>query len=169
MDITEPRYRSGEWIVHSRYGVGKIEGIEVKHLSGAEEKFLKVRIQNGVYWMSLDKLDVNYVRPISSKSTIHRYLSVVRKKPRKLANDYRVRNKYISEMLATGSLLDQVRLMRDLNGRQKDKTLTEVENETLQRMRRLFIDEWVACEQIDSSLAEEKLQDALDCSLKKFS
>jgi RNA polymerase-interacting CarD/CdnL/TRCF family regulator len=168
MEMENSRYSDGDWIVHSRYGVGRIEGTEVKHLAGAEEKYLKVKIPNGVYWMSVNKLDVSYVRPISSKSTIHRYLSVIRKKPRKLANDYRARNKYISEMLSTGSLLDQVRLMRDLNGRQKDKTLTELENETLERMKRLFIDEWVACEQIDKQLAEDRLLDALDNSLQKI-
>lgn len=161
-------YRSGEWIVHSRYGVGRIEGIEEKHLSGIKGKYLKVIIPNGMYWMDIDKLDVSYVRPVSSKSTIHRYLSVIRKKPRKLASDYRIRNKYIADMLSTGSLLDQVRLMRDLNGRQKEKQLTELENEIFERMKRLFIDEWVVCDSVERNLAETKLLEALDSSLDKI-
>ena len=168
MESKETRYRSGDWVVHSRYGVGQIEGIEVKHLSGAEKKFYKVIITNGVYWMSLEKANVNYVRPISSRSTIYRYLSVIRKKPTKLSNDYRSRNKYILERLSSGSLLDQVRLLRDLNGRQKDKGLTELETETLERIRKMFIDEWVACEHIECGVAEDKLQEALDSSLEKM-
>jgi RNA polymerase-interacting CarD/CdnL/TRCF family regulator len=41
MDIQPATFSKGEWIVHARYGVGQVKGIEKKELEGEQKLFLK--------------------------------------------------------------------------------------------------------------------------------
>jgi RNA polymerase-interacting CarD/CdnL/TRCF family regulator len=164
MGIANHLYGIGDWIVHNRYGVGQIKSIDRKQLQGNECKYFKVKTFNAVYWLPTDKTDVNHIRPVSSNSTFQKALVVIRRHPKDLDDDYRKRASCISEVLSNGALIKLARLIRDLNGRQRIKKLNLNEEETLNRLKTRFIDEWVVSSGIDRDKADNKLNDALQKS-----
>lgn len=165
MKNADPLYDIGDWIVHNRYGVGQIKSVEKKELQGSACKYFQVKTFNGVYWLPTDKTDVAHIRPVSSIATFQNALVIMRRKPKSLDNDYRVRSTFISEVLSNGALVKLARLIRDLAGRQKEKKLNLHEEETLDRTKKRFIDEWVVSSGIEREKADKKLTAALQKSV----
>lgn len=165
---TEPLYGEGDWIVHSRYGVGRVQGKDTKKLNGKERTFLRVKTNNGEFWLPVNKTDVDHIRPVALKSTFENILSTIRNVPDELADDYRSRQRYLSEVLDRGELEEISRLIRDLNARQYYKKLTMNEQEVLGRLKKRFVDEWIISAEIDSQDASRRLEEALLMSAKKL-
>ena len=67
MKIQSSAYSKGDWIVHTHYGVGQVRGIEKKVLDGENKLFFRVKTFDGVYWLSVVRTDVEYIRPITSE------------------------------------------------------------------------------------------------------
>jgi RNA polymerase-interacting CarD/CdnL/TRCF family regulator len=168
MNSSDSQYQKGDWIVHTRCGVGQVMGIDRKALEGKERAYLKVEAFRCEYWLPVDKTDEDYIRPLSSISTLKRALSIMRMKPGELEEDHRKRLKQISEIWSDGSLVKLACLIRDLNGRQKTIKLSFAEEETLEKMKRRFVDEWIVIEDIDRKAAEEKMEKALENRLSKI-
>lgn len=157
-------YGEGDWIVHANYGVGQVMGLDTKTLDGKEYKFLIVEAKNCKYWLPVDKMDVDRVRPVSTRDHIEQALKLIRKKPAALARDYKVRAKQIASRLAGCSLLEQARLIRDLHGRRLRKKSSVSDDDVLFRLKKRFVDEWVVSADIDRGTAEETLEEALEKS-----
>ena len=84
MDLQTAVYSKGDWIVHANYGVGQVRGIEKKELDGEKKIFFRVKTFEGVYWLSVTKTDVEYIRPITSEHQLSRALTIIRQPPEKL-------------------------------------------------------------------------------------
>jgi CarD family transcriptional regulator len=167
MSNAESQYQKGDWIVHTRCGVGQVKGIDQKELEGKERTYLKVEAFRCEYWLPVEKTDVDYIRPVSSSSTLRRALRAIRSHPDELEDDHRRRVKQISEIWSDGTMMKLARLIRDLHGRQKTAKLSFAEEETLEKVKRRFIDEWIVIQDIERKAAEEKLEKALETSLSK--
>ena len=166
--MSDSLYEVGDWIVHNHYGVGEIRGIDVRRLNGVEKKYLRVKTLDGEYWLPTENTDVDYIRPISSGSTFRKVLSTIRKLPQPLPDDHKVRAKEISRMLENGALVRMARLIRDLYGRGYKVKLNMSEEDTMLRIRKRFIDEWVVAAGIEKAQAEAKLDRALQESVQKI-
>lgn len=163
----EPLYAKGDWIVHSRYGVGQVQGKDKKQLNGKERTYLKVKTANSEFWLPAEKTDVDHIRPVAFKSTFQNTLTTIRKKPKMLSDNFRTRQKHISEVLDNGALIKIARLIRDLNARQYYKQLTMNEQDVFNRIKDRFIDEWSISAGLDPAEASRRLDDALLQSAKK--
>jgi RNA polymerase-interacting CarD/CdnL/TRCF family regulator len=168
MNVHPATYSKGDWIVHARYGVGQVKGIEKKELEGEKKFFFKVKTFDGIYWLSVFRTDVEYIRPITSKYQIKRALTIVRKSPEKLPENHSKRNKLIHEALNDPSLYPKARLIRDLSGKQKESKLNFTEEDALLKMKKQFLNEWSVVQNMDREVLEEKLDKALETSLEKL-
>lgn len=166
--MKEILYGEGDWIVHAHYGVGEVKGIDLKQLDGKEIKYLRVKTLEGEYWLPTNRTDVDYIRPVASSETFRGAMTTIRKTPEPLSGDHKQRGKEISLQLETGALIRIARLIRDLHGRGKIEKLNMSEEDTLYRIRKRFIDEWVISADIDRATAEQKLDDALTQSIGKL-
>ena len=167
MDIQPGTYSTGDWIVHAHHGVGQVKGIEKKVLDGEKKLFFKVKTFEGVYWLSVVRTDVEYIRPITSEHQIKRALTIIRKPPDELPKDHNVRNKVIVEALKDPSLYIKASMIRDLNGKQQESRLNFTEEDAFVKMKKQLLNEWSIVEDMDRDVLEEKLEKALETSLDK--
>jgi RNA polymerase-interacting CarD/CdnL/TRCF family regulator len=161
-------YSKGDWIVHAHYGVGQVKGIEKKELDGEKKVFFRVKTFEGVYWLSVVRTDVAYIRPITSEYQINRALTMIRKPPKKLPENHTQRNKMIAEALRNPSLYPKACMIRDLNGKQQKSKLNFTEEDAFLKMKKQLVNEWSVVKEMDRELLEEKLEKALETSLEKL-
>jgi len=169
MKVEQSIYLRGDWIVHARYGVGQVQGIEKKALDGKQKLFFKVKTFDGVYWLPVVNTEVDYIRPITNEGKIKRALTVIRKPPEQLSSNHFQRSRDISEALSEISLLAKARMIRDLHGKQEETKLNLNEENALAKMKRQFLNEWSVVEELDMEVLEERLEQALAASVKKRS
>ena len=167
MNMQPVTFSKGDWIVHAHYGVGQVKGIEKKELEGEKKLFFRVKTFDSVYWLSVVRTDVEYIRPITSEYQIKRALTIVRKPPEKLPENHTKRNKLITEALKDPSLYPKVRMIRDLNGKQEESKLNFTEEDAFLKMKKQFVNEWSVVQNMDRKILEEKLDKALETSLEK--
>lgn len=161
-------YSTGDWLVHTFYGVGQVLGLDEKEMDGEINKYLKVETFNGIYWLSMKNISTRRVRPVSAKSTFKNSLSAIRKKPEKMAEDFRVRAAQITTVIRDGSLIRLARLIRDLSGKFRTVRLTQTEEEYFKDAKKRFINEYSVAADLDHNAAEKKLLKALENSASKL-
>lgn len=167
MNIQPATFSKGDWIVHARYGVGQVKGIEKKALEGEEKLFFRVKTFEGVYWLSAVRSDVEYIRPITSEHQIKRALTIIRRPPKEMPENHTQRSKLIAEALRDPSLYPKVRMIRDLNGKQHRDKLNFTEEDALVILRKRFLNEWSVVEGLERDILEQKLDQALRTSIEK--
>jgi RNA polymerase-interacting CarD/CdnL/TRCF family regulator len=167
MTTLQQTYSEGDWIVHAYYGVGQVKGRDKKSLGGEKQSFFKVKTFNSVYWLPIKKADVDHIRPLASLYQIRRALSLIRKAPEELSNDYKIRGKAISKALRDVSLYAKARMIRDLHGKKFTSKLNISDQEALEKMKKQFLIEWAVVKENDPQELEEKLRQALHTSIEK--
>ena len=168
MSVQQNTYSKGDWIVHAHYGVGQVRGIEKKELDGEKKVFFRVKTFDGVYWLSVVRTDVDYIRPITSEYQIRRALTMIRKPPKKLPENHTKRNKLIVEAVRDPSLYSKARMIRDLNGKQQESKLNFTEEDAFLKMKKQLLNEWSIVKGMDRDVLEEKLEKALETSIAKL-
>ena len=168
MNIQPATFSKGDWIVHARYGVGQVKGIEKKELEGEKKLFFKVKTFEGVYWLSVVKTDATYIRPITSAYQIKRALTLMRRPPKELPENHTQRIKLITETLRDPSLYPKARIIRDLNGKQHETKLNFTEEDAFLMLKRQLLNEWSVVQDTDRKILEKKLDQALETSIDKL-
>lgn len=168
MNIQPATFSKGDWIVHARYGVGQVKGIEKKELDGEKKLYFKVKTFDGVYWLSAVRSGVEYIRPITSEYQMRRALTLIRRPPRELPENHSERSKRISETLKAPSLYVKARMIRDLNGKQHATKLNFSEEDAFLILKRQLLNEWSVVQDTDREVLEEKLEHALETSIEKI-
>lgn len=168
MSVQQNTYAKGDWIVHAHYGVGQVRGIEKKELDGEKKVFFRVKTFDSVYWLSVAKANVDYIRPVTSEYQIRRALTMIRKPPKKLPENHTKRNKLITEAVRDPSLYSKARMIRDLNGKQQESKLNFTEEDAFLKMKKQLLNEWSIVKDMDRDVLEEKLEKALETSIEKL-
>jgi RNA polymerase-interacting CarD/CdnL/TRCF family regulator len=154
-------------IVHAAHGVGTIKGKATKLIDGRKKLFYTVKTDKLTYWIPANEPNTERIRKVRAPSTFQSALTLIRKKPKKLANNFRSRLKFINEELAKCSLKSNATLIRDLHGRNMEKSLHINESRIFDKLKAQFIKEWSISAGINVEKAEQKLNDALAESIKK--
>jgi RNA polymerase-interacting CarD/CdnL/TRCF family regulator len=168
MNIQPATFSKGDWIVHARYGVGQVKGIERKELEGEKKLFFKVKTFDGVYWLPAVRTDVGYIRPITSEYQIKRALTIIRRPPKELPDNHTQRHKLVIETLKDPSLYPKARMIRDLNGKQHETKLNFTEEDAFLALKKQLLSEWSVIQDMDREILEEKLDQALERSIEKI-
>ena len=167
MKIRPGAYSKGDWIVHAHHGVGQVKGIEKKVMNGENKIFFKVKTFEGVYWLSVMKTNVEYIRPITSEYQINQALKLIRKPPEELPKDHNKRGKAIAETLKDPALYPKARMIRDLNGKQKESRLSFLEEDAFLKMKRQLLTEWSVVKDTDPETLKAQLEKALQTSIER--
>ena len=77
-------YSSGDWIVHRHHGVGQIKGTEVMNIGGSKSEYYKVQTDDSTFWLPLEKLDADLLRPLSSPAEMQEALDVIGLSPQEM-------------------------------------------------------------------------------------
>jgi RNA polymerase-interacting CarD/CdnL/TRCF family regulator len=147
----------GRWVVHNSYGVGQIRGYETKMINGKEVAYYRVETDNSTFWIQLDQLDSERLRPLSTKGEFNEAIKVLKLPPREMNPDHNHRKLMINNVRSDPSLIHMARLVRDLNARCMKKDLNTTEKEALTHFSTRLLEEWVACMQISVEEAHSAL------------
>lgn len=162
------KYKIGQFIIHHQFGVGEIKDITEKGLGEDRKLFYKVKTKKNTYWLPVGNEDNDRVEPLRNKKQFNEALAILSAKPEKIAKNHNSRKTEIREHWNDGSLESRARLLRDLNGRAKRKSLNFYERQMLKDIRSQLIDEWVLIKPSqDRKEAKKCIQQALKESAKK--
>jgi CarD family transcriptional regulator len=160
--------KEGDHVVHATHGVGMITGIDRKKLEGEKHVFYVVKTEKLTYWLPMMDSKSSRIRSVCAPTTFKKALSVIRKKPELLSNNFRTRIRYIKEEMAKCSVLANARLIRDLHARNAEKNLHVNEHRTLDKLKDQFVREWSVSADIDTDKANNDLEKALSVSIGKM-
>jgi RNA polymerase-interacting CarD/CdnL/TRCF family regulator len=152
------RYDIGQWVVHSRYGVGEIKSIEKIPIHGdTQEKCFKVQTNDGVFWFPVEQSENPRIRPIASRKRLKQALKILKEPPQDIDAHHNVFKGRISEVQNHGSLKDKIGLVRDLLARQTVKRLNIIEERALKTLNLQLVREWSISMGLDTAVAQSEL------------
>jgi RNA polymerase-interacting CarD/CdnL/TRCF family regulator len=162
-------YSKGDWIVHAYYGIGKIKGIEVKCISGEESRYYKIQATDSTYWMPVDQIDSEALRPLATSEEMEQAIDVLQDPPKEMSSNQNTRKGRIKRVQLQNKPKSVARLVRDLQARQKEKgTLNQNERTAFSVLKQQLIEEWAivsglnsetVASELDALLAQQHLQE----------
>lgn len=136
-------YSEEDWLVHCSYGIGQIKGIEVKSISGAEVRYFKIQTTESTYWMPVDQVESEKIRPISTPDVIQLVIAILQRPPKEMSADHKVRKSRIHDVQLDNTPEETARLIRDLRARQLDKGKYNMDENTVMRaLKQRLVEEW---------------------------
>ncbi|MCB8944930.1 MAG: hypothetical protein H6658_14365 [Ardenticatenaceae bacterium] len=162
-------FATGAWVVHQSYGVGQIQGIETRTISGEETPYyhLIIKATNSHIWIPTDKL-ADDARSLTSPEEFQKALAILERPPHPMADHLNQRSKRIADVRAQNSPIELARLLRDLWARQKERgALSQTETDAMRRITNRFVGEWAICMGMTLEEAEEKLLEHLQRGREK--
>ena len=155
-------YGKGDWIVHSRYGIGQIRDIDVKDISGEENSYFRIQSANSLFWIPVDKMDNKVLRPLSTPQEIEQAIAILQKPAKKMNSSYKIRESRIREIRVQNTPSAIAGIMRDLKARQRDKViLNQSERSALNTFIERFAREWALVQGIQYEKAQHRLEGLL--------
>ncbi|MGE0821999.1 MAG: CarD family transcriptional regulator [Candidatus Binatia bacterium] len=153
-------FKVGEKVVYPGHGVGMIEGLQSKSVSGVQRKFYMLRILESemTIMIPMENVASAGLRPIISKEMVNKVYRILRTKKVEVDQQtWNRRYREYTERIKTGSVLEIAKVLRDLFVIKADKELSFGERKMLDTARNLLVKELA----IASSHPEEKILDDL--------
>ncbi len=155
-------FKIGEKVVYPGHGVGIIEKMQARVISGREQKFYILRILDSgmTIMIPTDNLAVVGLRPVIGRDMVAKVYRILRTK--KIEVDQQTWNRRYreyTEKIKTGSVIEIAKVLRDLFVIKADKELSFGERKMLDTAQNLLVKEL----SIASAYPEEKIvQDLKD-------
>ena len=136
-------YSEGDWIVHSHFGVGQIEGAEVKHISGEETRYYKIKTTNSTFWVPVNQMDSEVLRPLATPEEIQQAIATLKKPAEEMSSNTKIRQSRIQSVRIGNTPRAIAQLIRDLRARKRDKgILYSSERSAFRTLRERLVQEW---------------------------
>jgi CarD family transcriptional regulator len=153
-------FKVGEKVVYPAHGVGVIESLQVRNVSGTQKKFYMLRIVDSEMMIMIPTENVQTVglRRIIGRDMVSKVYKILRE--RKVEVDQQTWNRRYreyTEKIKTGSVLEIAKVLRDLFVLKADKELSFGERKMLDTARNLLVKELA----IARSFPEEKIMEEL--------
>jgi CarD family transcriptional regulator len=137
-------FNVGDLAVYPAHGVGLIEGIEEKSISGIEHIFYVIRILDNDMKIMVPRKNAEQVglRKIISDSEVEQVYSILKEKNVEFTpQTWNRRYREYMDKIKTGSIFDLATVLRDLYILQMDKPLSFGEKKMLDTAKGLLIKE----------------------------
>jgi CarD family transcriptional regulator len=159
--VLTTKLTKGDWIVHSNYGLGQVQGEDTKVLEGEETDYYIVKTDSATYWLPQDGLDTDAIRELAPETQFQIALKEIKSEPCVMEKDYRKRQARIVSVISSNSVVEFARLIRDLYWRRRQKHLNENEKRVLDLIKERFAREWSVAAEINEAEALSKLESTL--------
>ncbi len=129
------QYSVGDKVVHPHHGPGRIASIENRELLDGLKRYYVIEILSKglTLRMPVGKADEVGVRLAMSQARFPQVLSMLRRKPHLLPEDYRERQEQIVTQLKTGRVMQLARVVRDLSWHRHLAHLTKTDTDLLKQ------------------------------------
>ena len=153
-------FKKGEKVVYPAHGVGVINDIQVKSISGTERRYYVLKILDGEMTIMIPTENVEAVglRRVIGKDMVTKIYKILRQKKVEVDNQtWNRRYREYTEKIKTGSPLEIAKVLRDLLVLKGDKELSFGERKMLDQARSLLVKEL----SIAKAHPEEKIMEEL--------
>ncbi len=153
-------FKVGEKVVYPAHGVGVIDSIENKVVSGTERQFYMLRILDSDMTIMIPTENVDSVglRRVIGKDMVNKVYKILREKKVEIDQQtWNRRYREYTEKIKTGSVLEIAKVLRDLFVLKGDKELSFGERKMLDTARNLLVKEL----SIARAHPEEKIMEEL--------
>ncbi len=150
-------FPKGTWIVHRLYGVSQVMGIETRRIGESENTYCKMQSDASTFWIPLDKLNEEWVRPVGPPSEVRAALKVLDSQPKGMDSNPNARRGALKNVSLHAAPEVTAELLRDLWAFKKEKKhLAQHEERILRLLTTCFIAEWSLCLELDIQDVEER-------------
>ena len=156
-----PTFKVGDKAVYPAHGVGIIERIEKKQISGAMMSFYILRILDNdmTIMIPTNNIENAGLREIIPKDKVKKVFSILRKKDSPIdTQTWNRRYREYMEKIKTGSVFEIAEVLRDLNRLKLDKVLSFGERKMLDTARILLIKELALAKGVKETEIEDELK-----------
>jgi CarD family transcriptional regulator len=153
-------FKIGEKVVYPGHGVGIIERMQTRVVSGREQKFYMLRILDSdmTIMIPTDNVSSAGLRPVIGRDMVAKVYRILRTKKVEVDQQtWNRRYREYTEKIKTGSVLEIAKVLRDLFVIKADKELSFGERKMLDTARNLLVKEL----SIASAYPEEKIMQDL--------
>jgi RNA polymerase-interacting CarD/CdnL/TRCF family regulator len=158
----QPKYASGDWVVHCYHGVGRIIATERMQVGDQENTYFRMEQPDGTIWIPAALIDGEQVRPLSKQADFRQAIEVLSREPIEMNSIMNLRKLRISKDIAENTPVATARLVRDLWARQREKgMLNDSERRALQDLRSRLVQEWAVCMGMHIMQARRELEQTL--------
>ncbi len=153
-------FKVGDLAVYPAHGVGVIESIESKLISGTKQDFYIMRILDNemIIMIPLDNVTSVGLRQVIDAKQVPKIFDILRE--REIIPDSQTWNRRYREYMEkikTGSVYELAEVMRDLFILREDKELSFGERKMLDTARGLLVKEISIAKDLDESQVEEDI------------
>lgn len=155
------QYIIGDWVVHSHYGTGQIEGIDLRSISGEETSYFRIKTTDSTYWIPVDQAASELLRPLATLEEIEQAIIILQKPPQQMSANHKIRRSCIRQAQLDNTPQAIAQMIRDLRGYRREKgILNETERNAFRTLKQRLIEEW--------SLVTGKKMKKVETELKKL-
>jgi len=158
-------YNKGDIAVYPAHGVGVIESVEMKNISGQDHSFLVMRILDNDMTIMIPTNNVNKVglRSVMDKNKVDDIFSILQAEPDPIdSKTWNKRFRDYSEKIKVGAATDIAEVMRDLMNLKNQKTLSFGERKMLDNVKNLLAQEIAMATNDKADQVEERLTGVFD-------
>jgi CarD family transcriptional regulator len=159
-------FKVGEKVVYPAHGVGVIESLQVRNVSGTQKKFYMLRIVDSEMTIMIPTENVQTVglRRIIGKDMVSKVYKILREKKVEVDQQtWNRRYREYTEKIKTGSVLEIAKVLRDLFVLKADKELSFGERKMLDTARSLLIRELAVAKSAKEEKIEAELEKIFTC------
>jgi CarD family transcriptional regulator len=145
-------FKVGDLAVYPAHGVGRIESIEEKEISGTCQLFYTMRIMDNGMTIMIPSCNIKSVglRQIISKTKVKEVYSILKDKEVEIDNQtWNRRYREYMEKIKTGSVFEIAVVLRDLSILKLEKELSFGERKLLDMATNLLVKELAIAEETD--------------------
>ena len=157
-------YRLGAKIVYPTHGVGLVEAIEKKEVSGKRQSFYILRILGSGMTIMVPTMNATRVglREVIDPSEIPKVMAILKKNDLEISPNWNRRFKDNLERIKTGSLYEVALVLRKLILLQKERNLSFGEKKMLENVRELIVTEISHASGVDHAAAGAMVEKAVN-------
>jgi CarD family transcriptional regulator len=153
-------FKKGDLAVYPAHGVGIIETIETKEISGFSQDFYVIRILDNNMKIMVPTQNVKSVglREIIGRKEVPRLYSILKKRDMVIDNQtWNRRYRDYMDKIKTGSVFEVAEVYRDLLMLKEDKDLSFGERKMLDTARNLLVKEISLAKKVEEKQIEKDL------------
>ncbi|MEE9614164.1 MAG: CarD family transcriptional regulator [Thermodesulfobacteriota bacterium] len=160
-------FKSGDLAVYPAHGVGVIEGVELRQVSGADQAFyvLKVLGSEATIMVPVSNASSVGLRKVMKKGMVPKVYEILKDR-NELAFDKQTWNRryreYV-EKIKTGCVMEVAKVLRDLYLLKVDKDLSFGERRMFDTAKNLLVKELSAARR----MKEEKVEEEINIMMRK--
>ena len=157
------KYKTGDWVVHAYYGIGQIERVEEKGISGDETLYYRIQTADSIFWMPVEQIDSDLIRHIAGEEEIDDVITILNREPREMSSNHQTRKGRIRQTRLLNTPVAFARLIRDLRARQLMKgKLNLSERNAFDQFKKRLAEEWAVATGSTTEKISRKLENLLN-------